>query len=828
VVQGEKVARPADPARAGYTFGGWFKETACTEAWIFADDVVTNNITLYAKWTIVKYIVVFKLHNDGIHHSAEVEHGSKLSPPSAEPVRAGYRFGGWFRDIAFTEPWNFDTHEVVGDIHLYSKWDILTYSIKYNTNGGNEIPEGTYTVETTVTLPVPARAEYTFAGWYGNAEFVGSPAIDITAGSTGAREYWAKWVHEGVTVHTVTFNTQGGNDIAQQSIAFGEKASPPADPVRTGWIFEGWYREAVCVNAWDFGTDRVRQDTVLYARWTASVYSVVFHALGGSEIASQTGGYGDLVARPADPARTGYTFADWYSDEALSVRWNFDSNTLTGNLNLYAKWNIVTYNITFNTAGGSATPNQQYTVEDRVEFPVPVRTDFIFVGWYDNAACEGSPTASIANTTGTREYWAKWLADAPDGQFFTVSFEAQGGSATASQNNIPEGGKVARPANPTRSGYRFDGWYREAECLTLWNFDSDHVSANLSLYAGWLPVLSADATLQTLTVGEARLQPEFNPSVTDYRVDVDYSISSITINGVPGSMDASVEGGGNIALAVGDNILQLKVRAQDGTEKIYTVTVVRAISNECQLLELSVNNEAIPTIAAVMEYRAGCGDVSATLSGIRVSEGATFTVNGVAYGGDAIALQGAVSNIVISVISASGQNRRDYTLKFVASLGGDNLYLRRWDNVLAINCNPATNGGYTILAVQWYRNNTLVDLEDFIKIEGELSEYRAEVQLEINGSMHRVCPATVRTVSKIIAYPNPVSRGETLTIELPKTYIGGKLSVYTLLGTPIKQNIALQAKTVAISVADLPAGIYLFNITSKTGDVKTIKIVISD
>ena len=76
-----------------------------------------------------------------------------------------------------------------------------------------------------------------------------------------------------------------------------------------------------------------------------------------------------------------------------------------------------------------------------------------------------------------------------EGLCYTVSFDGQGGPQAAGQR-IPADGLVTAPTAPTRSGYTFGGWYREAACTTAWNFDSDTVTANLTLYAKWIPVSS--------------------------------------------------------------------------------------------------------------------------------------------------------------------------------------------------------------------------------------------------------------------------------------------------------------------------------------------------
>jgi uncharacterized repeat protein (TIGR02543 family) len=65
-----------------------------------------------------------------------------------------------------------------------------------------------------------------------------------------------------------------------------------------------------------------------------------------------------------------------------------------------------------------------------------------------------------------------------------VTFNSQGGSPVGSQS-IANGSKAAQPAAPTREGYTFDGWYQEAACTNAWNFASDVVTANTTLYAKW-------------------------------------------------------------------------------------------------------------------------------------------------------------------------------------------------------------------------------------------------------------------------------------------------------------------------------------------------------
>ena len=115
---GDTVAKPADPSRAGYTFGGWYKEEACINAYDFSTPV-TANITLYAKW-VQGFTVTFNSGGGSAVAAQTVNSGSVATKP-ADPTRTGFTFGGWFTDSACTNAYNFST-PVTANITLYAKW----------------------------------------------------------------------------------------------------------------------------------------------------------------------------------------------------------------------------------------------------------------------------------------------------------------------------------------------------------------------------------------------------------------------------------------------------------------------------------------------------------------------------------------------------------------------------------------------------------------------------------------------------------------------------------------------------------------------------------
>lgn len=127
VEDGGKATKPADPSRTDYTFKGWFKEAAGTTEWNFATDVVTANVTLYAKWEAVAapvyYTVMFDSNGGGEVDPQYVLEGNKATAP-AQPGKEGFDFKGWFEDDeTFADQWDFAVDVVTADLTLYAKWE---------------------------------------------------------------------------------------------------------------------------------------------------------------------------------------------------------------------------------------------------------------------------------------------------------------------------------------------------------------------------------------------------------------------------------------------------------------------------------------------------------------------------------------------------------------------------------------------------------------------------------------------------------------------------------------------------------------------------------
>lgn len=144
------------------------------------------------------------------------------------------------------------------------------------------------------------------------------------------------------TYYTVTFNTNGGSTVAAQKVAKDGKATLPTDPTKDGFIFGGWCTDEALQNVFDFNT-AITADITLYAAWdsatnvtTAKFYWNYDGAPDNGVFATKTFADGSRIADPGTPARQGYYFGGWYTEdgsESYSAMKKY-----TGNQEFFAKW----------------------------------------------------------------------------------------------------------------------------------------------------------------------------------------------------------------------------------------------------------------------------------------------------------------------------------------------------------------------------------------------------------------------------------------------------------------------------------------------------------
>jgi uncharacterized repeat protein (TIGR02543 family) len=171
VTDGGKIRRPDDPIKNGFTFGGWYKEPALNNRWVFGTDTVTADITLYAKWepvrTVTTRIVTFDAKGgDPAPGTQTVAQGGKVREPPAM-TKTGLTPGGWFRDQGLTAPWDFGTDTVTTNITLYARW---TAAVTFEANGGTPLQETQIVTEGDKAEPPAITKAKHLSVWYKEPE----------------------------------------------------------------------------------------------------------------------------------------------------------------------------------------------------------------------------------------------------------------------------------------------------------------------------------------------------------------------------------------------------------------------------------------------------------------------------------------------------------------------------------------------------------------------------------------------------------------------------------------------------------------------------------
>ena len=225
--------------------------------------------------------------------------------------------------------------------------------------------------------------------------------------------------------------------------------------------------------------------------WNDAMFTVSFDTGGGSDVKAQTVRRGGTASRPSDPTRAGFLFDGWYKGDS---KYDF-STPVNADTTLTAHWKADTTEPKFFTVSfepGNGQPNWGDCIGAGLTVPRPsdpTRSGYVFDGWYTTKS-GGSKYDFSTPVTADLNLYAHWTAVAP--KTFTVSFDTAGGSKVASQK-VREGARVSEPADPTRSGHSFDGWYKGD---AKYDF-STPVTADLTLTARWrakaAPVVRAAA-----------------------------------------------------------------------------------------------------------------------------------------------------------------------------------------------------------------------------------------------------------------------------------------------------------------------------------------------
>ena len=499
------------PTRQGYAFGGYYAAAngggtqyytaagASARTWNIA-----SNTTLYAKWTAKEYELNVN-PNGGVFNGST---GSTRVSPNSD---GKYLTTGMVRFSAIGAATR-------TGYTLTGYWNQATGGTQvYDANG--RAVDGTY-----------------WNGSGGTATFKG-----LADASATSLTVYARWT---VKTYTVTLDGQGGSNGTSSVTATYGAAMPSATmPTRQGYAFEGYYTatsggtQYYTAAGASARTWNIASNTTLYARWTAKQYTLIVDPNGGVfrestepvQVAPNAGGTYLTTGKGAfnaigKAARTGYTLTGYYTAKtggdkvydanggAVSgTHWdgaggsakfkglaNANANTLT----VYARWSANSYPVTFVVNGGTFqngwTSTTNYSTGVGLTLPTSAdvrRTDYTFVGWYEDEAFESDRVTRIdASETGARTFYAKWK-----GKTYVVAFNANGGLGQGTQElsmTESEQLKTCAALNiKAPTGYSFAGWNTAADGsgapyadgAVIYNNLTNVANAIVTLYAQWTP-----------------------------------------------------------------------------------------------------------------------------------------------------------------------------------------------------------------------------------------------------------------------------------------------------------------------------------------------------
>ena len=442
---------PDSPTKRGYIFNGWLNGGTPYD---FTQNV-TQNIHLTADWTPKSYNVKFDTNGGTAIADKTLTWDDKVLDGVSNPTKPGYDFAGWTFDggnvLTRTTYANLAADDTVTSITLTAQWTLHLYTVTLDANGGTFDASGSTVAQDTMQvtyggnfeqMPIPRYKGYFFRGWYdeqwggrqyGDEDGRGTYTYDKTEDCT----LYALW--EEAPLCTVTFNPNGGTLTGAETCQEKQNERiqrPYEEPIREGYYFRGWYKDADCTQMWDFD-DPIPGNMTLYAGWDILSYVIRVRLENGEQDIIINQNYGTPVTVPDDPTREGYTFIGW--DIPFPAKMPAKITTIT------AQWTINQYTITFDTAGGSEIDSIEQDYDTAITAPdAPTKEGYTFIGW-DTTVPKKMPAKDMTVK-------ARWQINR-----YKITFDTDGGSEIDPIEQDYDTA-ITAPDNPTKEGYAFIDW----------------------------------------------------------------------------------------------------------------------------------------------------------------------------------------------------------------------------------------------------------------------------------------------------------------------------------------------------------------------------------
>ena len=419
----------ANPTRKGYTFTGWTKSGA--GSWNSETNKYTFGAgagTLTANWTPIKYNIKYELDGGVLSTTNPTEYTVETETFTLNnPTKEGYIFKGWSTSLTSTSSYN-ATMTVekgsTGDKEFRAVWQIITYNISYNLNGGtltNVSNPTSYNITTeTFTLNNPTRKGYTFKGWTGSNGNTAQTSVSIAKGSMENKSYTANWTP---IKYNIKYELDGGvlSTTNPTEYTVETETFTLNNPTKEGYIFKGWSTSLTSTSSYN-ATMTVEKgstgDKEFRAVWQIITYNISYNLNGGTltNVSNPTS-YNITTETFTlnNPTRKGYTFKGWTGSNGNTAQTSVSiAKGSMGNKSYTANWTPIKYSIKYELDGGvlSAANPTEYTVEtETFTLNNPTKEGYTFKGWSTSLTSTSSYNATMTvekGSTGDKEFRAVW------------------------------------------------------------------------------------------------------------------------------------------------------------------------------------------------------------------------------------------------------------------------------------------------------------------------------------------------------------------------------------------------------------------------------------
>ena len=293
---------------------------------------------------------------------------------------------------------------------------------------------------------------------------------DVTSTAKVSRWAWGAYVDvdlgkaigENPTTHTVTFNSNGGTEIAPKEVVNGLKIKAPSTPTKDKYLFRGWYEDSTFNKEFDFNTP-ITSDITLYANWEAANSINEIRLVGDIQ-------YGTVQVGTL-PSFNPRTTTDSITIDEVNSNWQYKMQN--------GAW----------SGFGLKTPTAVNDGKTNYGYSFCVKTNDGYQLDYSNLKVFYNEEEVTSSVKILKYAWGAYV-DVDLGKangtpvVYTITFNSNDGTSVAPQN-VNAGEKLTEPTPaPTKVGFTFDGWYEDSTFSTKFNFDTP-ITDNMTLYAKW-------------------------------------------------------------------------------------------------------------------------------------------------------------------------------------------------------------------------------------------------------------------------------------------------------------------------------------------------------